>query len=164
MQAMSATLSFAIGLLAATAGAVLAAGAEEPSMQFYHSPGAVAAKLPFSQAVRVGDVLYLSGALGNVPGTRQVVAGGIEAETRQTMENIGAVLKANGLSFDDVFKCTVMLADMAKWEDFNKVYVTYFKPDRLPARSAFGASGLALGAQVELECMAYAGKSDLRTR
>jgi 2-iminobutanoate/2-iminopropanoate deaminase len=164
MRSMSTTLSFAIGLLAAAAGAVLAARAEEPSMQFYNSPGATAAKLPFSQAVRVGDVLYLSGALGNVPGTRQVVAGGIEAETRQTMENIAAVLKANGLSFDDVFKCTVMLADMAKWEDFNKVYVTYFKPDRLPARSAFGASGLALGAQVELECMAYAGKSDLRIR
>jgi 2-iminobutanoate/2-iminopropanoate deaminase len=51
-----------------------------------------------------------------------------------------------------------MIADMAKWGDFNKVYVTYFKPDRLPARSAFGANGLALGAQVELECIAYAGK------
>jgi enamine deaminase RidA (YjgF/YER057c/UK114 family) len=89
-------------------------------MHFYSSPAATVAKLPFSQAVRVGDILYLSGALGNVPGTRQVVAGGIEAETRQTMENIGAVLKANGLGFDDVFKCTVMLADMDKWEDFNK--------------------------------------------
>ena len=119
---------------------------------------AAAAKLPFSQAVRIGDVLYLSSALGNLPGTRQVVPGGIEAETKQTMDNIAAVLAANGLSFDDVFKCTVMLADMAKWEDFNKVYVTYFKPDRLPARSAFGAGGLALGAQVELECWAYAGK------
>lgn len=128
------------------------------SLHFYNSPAAAAAKLPFSQAVRVGDVLYLSGALGNVPGTRQVVAGGIEAEARQTMENIGAVLKASGLSFDDVFKCTVMIADMAKWEDFNKVYVTYFKPGRLPARSAFGANGLALGAQVELECWAYVGK------
>lgn len=128
------------------------------SLHFYNSPAAAAAKLPFSQAVRVGDILYLSGALGNVPGTRQVVAGGIEAEARQTMENIGAVLKANGLSFDDVFKCTVMIADMAKWEDFNKVYVTYFKPGRLPARSAFGANGLALGAQVELECWAYVGK------
>jgi 2-iminobutanoate/2-iminopropanoate deaminase len=127
-------------------------------MRFYTSPDAAAAKLPFSQAVQVGDVLYLSGALGHKPGTREVVAGGIEAETRQTMENIGAVLKANGLAFDDVFKCTVMLADMAKWEDFNKVYLTYFKPGRLPARSAFGASGLALGAQVELECWAYAGK------
>jgi 2-iminobutanoate/2-iminopropanoate deaminase len=126
-------------------------------MYFNNSPAA-AAKLPFSQAVRIGDVLYLSGALGNLPGTRQVVPGGIDAETRQTMDNIAAVLAANGLSFDDVFKCTVMLADMAKWEDFNKVYVTYFKPDRLSARSAFGAGGLALGAQVELECWAYAGK------
>ena len=127
-------------------------------MYFYNSPVAAAAKLPFSQAVRIGDVLYLSSALGNLPGTRQVVPGGIEAETRQTMDNIAAVLAANGLSFDDVFKCTVMLADVAKWEDFNKVYVTYFKPDRLRARSAFGAGGLALGAQVELECWAYAGK------
>ena len=89
-------------------------------MRFYTSPDAAAAKLPFSQAVQVGDVLDLSGALGHKPGTRKVVDGGIEAETRQTMENIGAVLKANGLTFDDVFKCTVMLADMAKWEDFNK--------------------------------------------
>jgi reactive intermediate/imine deaminase len=135
-----------------------AAETGEPTMQFYTSPAAAAAKLPFSQAVRVGDVLYLSGALGNLPGKRELVAGGIEAETRQTMENIGAVLKANGLSFDDVFKCTVMLADMAKWEAFNKVYVSYFSPDRLPARSAFGATALALGAQVELECWAYAGK------
>jgi reactive intermediate/imine deaminase len=131
---------------------------EKVSMRFYTSPDAAAAKLPFSQAVQVGDVLYLSGALGHKPGTRKVVDGGIEAETRQTMENIGAVLKANGLTFDDVFKCTVMLADMAKWEDFNKVYLTYFKPGRLPARSAFGASALALGAQVELESWAYAGK------
>jgi len=127
-------------------------------MQFYSSPDANAAKLPFSQAVRVGDVLYLSGALGTAPGSLEVVPGGIEAETRQTMENIGDVLKANGLSFDDVFKCTVMLADMKQWGDFNKVYVTYFKPGRLPARSAFGVNGLARGARVELECMAYAVK------
>ena len=128
-------------------------------MRFYTSPEALAARLPFSQAVQVGDVLYLSGALGNKPGTREVVPGGLAAETKQTMDNIGAVLAANGLGFDDVFKCTVMLADMDKWEDFNKVYVTYFKPGRLPARSAFGASALALGAQVELECWAYAGKT-----
>jgi 2-iminobutanoate/2-iminopropanoate deaminase len=155
LQSINMTLAAGIGLLAA-AGAAFAA--DEPSMHFYNSPAAAAAKVPFSQAVRVGDVVYLSGALGNVPGTRELVAGGIEAETKQTMENIGTVLKANALSFDDVFKCTAMLADMAKWGDFNKVYVTYFKPDRLPARSAFGASGLALGAQVELECWAYAGK------
>jgi reactive intermediate/imine deaminase len=126
-------------------------------MEFINSPAAKALKLPFSQAVRVGEVLYLSGALGNRPGTLELVPGGLEAEARQTMENIGALLKANGLGFRDVFKCLVMLADMKKWPDFNKVYVTYFDPDRLPARSAFGASGLALGAQVEVECWAYVG-------
>jgi reactive intermediate/imine deaminase len=127
-------------------------------MEFITSPAAKAAKLPFSQAVRVGDVLYLSGALGNIPGTRDLVPGGMAAQARQTMDNIAAVLKQNGLSFADIFKCTVMLADMSKWEDFNTIYVTYFDPDRLPARSAFGTNGLALGAEVELECLAYAGK------
>lgn len=126
-------------------------------MEFINSPSARALRLPFSQAVRVGDVLYLSGALGNRPGTLELVPGGMEAEARQTMDNIGAVLAENGLGFADVFKCTVMLADMSKWPDFNKVYVSYFDPDRLPARSAFGASGLALGAQVEVECWAYVG-------
>jgi len=150
------------GLIVAIAivGAVMTmvARAEEPTLQFYSSPGARAAKLPFSDAVRVGDILYLSGNLGNVPGKTELVPGGIEAETKQTMENIAAVLKTHGLSFDDVFKCTVMMADMSKWGAFNKIYVTYFNPDRLPARSAFGANGLALGAQVELECWAYVGK------
>ena len=127
-------------------------------MEYINSPAAKAVKLPFSQAVRVGDVLYLSGALGNKPGTLELVPGGMAAEARQTMENIGAVLRENGLSFRDVFKCTVMLADMSKWADFNKVYIGYFEPDRLPARSAFGANGLALGAQVEVECWAYACK------
>ena len=124
-------------------------------MEFINSPAAKAVKLPFSQAVRVGDVLYLSGALGNVPGKLELVPGGIEAEARQTMDNIGAVLKENGLTFADVFKCTVMLADMADWPTFNRIYLDYFDPDRLPARSAFGAYGLALGARLELECMAY---------
>jgi 2-iminobutanoate/2-iminopropanoate deaminase len=143
---------------AAVAGAFRVAGAAEAKMQFYTSPEATAAGLPFSQAVQVGDVLYLSGALGNVPGKLELVPGGLEAETRQTMANIGAVLEANGLTFDDVFKCTVMLADMSEWSAFNRVYLTYFRPDRLPARSAFGASALALGASVELECWAYARK------
>jgi len=124
-------------------------------VKFINSPAAQALKLPFSQAVQVGDVLYLSGQLGNRPGTLELVSGGMEAEARQTMENIGAVLKENGLSFADVFKVTVMLADMSQWPAFNKVYVTYFDAGRLPARSAFGCNGLALGAQLELECMAY---------
>jgi reactive intermediate/imine deaminase len=126
-------------------------------MDYINSDAAKALKLPFSQAVRVGDIVYLSGALGNVPGKLEVVPGGIEPETRQTMENIGALLKENGLAFADVFKCTVMLADMAEWPAFNRIYVGYFEPGRLPARSAFGANGLALGARVELECWAYVG-------
>ena len=128
------------------------------SVRFYNAPVAGAARLPFSQAVLAGDVLYLSGAVGNIPGKMQLVPGGMETEAKQTMENIGAVLTANGLGFDDVFKCTVMMADMSKWGAFNKVYVGYFKPGRLPACSAFGANGLALGAQVEVECWAFAGK------
>jgi 2-iminobutanoate/2-iminopropanoate deaminase len=134
------------------------AAAKDEQVHFYSSPAVIAAKLPFSQAVRVGDVLYMSGTIGNLPGKAELVPGGIEPETKQMMENIGEVLKGNGLTFDDVFKCTAMLADMSKWRDFNKVYVTYFKPERLPARSALGANGLALGAQVELECWAFAGK------
>ena len=127
-------------------------------MEFITSHQTRAAKLPFSDAVRVGDVLYLSGQLGNVPEKLVLAPGGIEGQTRQMMENIARVLNANGLSFDDVFKCTVMMGDMAQWAAFNQIYVGYFKPDRLPARSAFGASGLALGAAVEMECWAYAGR------
>ena len=146
-------------IAAAALGAALFVGSQAMSAepQFYSSEGARKAGLPFSQAVRVGDVLYLSGQLGNKPGTTELVEGGMEAQARQTMDNIGWVLKQNGLTYDDVFKCTVMMADMKKWGDFNKVYVTYFKPERLPTRSAFGANGLALGAEVEVECWAYAG-------
>ena len=140
------------------AGLCIVGGQAEAGMEFYTSPEARAAGLPFSQAVRVDDVLYLSGALGNLPGKLELVPGGLEAETRQMMANIGAVLTANGLTFDDVFKCTVMLADVSEWAAFNRVYLTYFKPDRLPARSAFGAAGLALNARVELECWAYTRK------
>ena len=127
-------------------------------IEFFNSPEGKAAKLPFSQSVRVGDVVYLSGALGHVPGKLELVPGGIEAETKQMMENIRAALGPHGLGFDDIFKCLVMLADMSQWGAFNKIYVPYFKPDRMPARSAFGASGLAIGAAVEMECWAYAGK------
>ena len=128
-------------------------------MEFYTSVEARAAGLPFSDAVRVGDVLYLSGALGNVPGKLELVPGGIEAETRQTMENIARVLRAHNLSFVDVFKCTVMLADISEWAAFNGLYLSYFKPDRLPTRSAFAAAGLALNARVELECWAWTGEN-----
>jgi len=107
---------------------------------------------PFSDAVRVGNMLYLSGKLGT--DSSGLVAGGIKAETKQTLENIGALLERSGSSFDQVVKCTVMLADMGEWGAMNEVYVTFFPKDRLPARSAFGVSGLALNARVEIECIA----------
>jgi reactive intermediate/imine deaminase len=105
--------------------------------------------------VRAGDFLFLSGALGNKPGTLSLVEGGIAAEARQAMENIADVLRTCNLGFDDVVKVTVMLRDMQKWADFNDVYVKYFQPGQLPARSALGTSGLALGAECEVECVAY---------
>jgi reactive intermediate/imine deaminase len=113
--------------------------------------------LPFSSAVRIGDILYLSGQMGfREDGT---LPDGMEAQARQTMENIRAVLTSAGLGFSDVFHCTVMLADMSQWAAFNAVYLEYFT-EPLPTRSAFGANGLALGGLVELECQAYAGTKE----
>lgn len=106
-----------------------------------------------SEFVRVGNILYLSGKLGT-DSTGKLAAGGIGPETKQTLENIKAVLEKNGSSMDHVIKCTVMLADIKEWADMNTVYVTYFKKERLPARSAFGTSGLVNNARVEIECMA----------
>jgi reactive intermediate/imine deaminase len=108
---------------------------------------------PFSKAVRVGHMLYLSGDLGIVPGTRELAEGGIGPETRQTMENIKATLEAHGSSLGEVVKCTVFLADIAEWAAMNEVYKTYF-PKNPPARSALGSSGLALNARTEIECIA----------
>lgn len=110
-------------------------------------------QLPFSDAVKVGHMLYLSGKIGNIPGTPQLAEGGIQGETRQTLENIKASLEKYGSSLDEVVKCTVFLADIAEWSAMNEVYVTYF-PVNPPARSALGSSGLALGARVEIECLA----------
>ncbi|CAN5301162.1 hypothetical protein BH09PSE2_BH09PSE2_09710 [soil metagenome] len=108
---------------------------------------------PFSAAVQVGDILYLSGQIGAE--ANGVLPEGMPAQAKQAMENIKGVLAGRGLGMDSVFKCTVMLADMRRWAEFNTVYVGYFRPDRLSARSALGANGLALGAQVEVECWAH---------
>ncbi|HEX2802396.1 MAG TPA: RidA family protein [Sphingomicrobium sp.] len=138
------------------AAAFLLAAATQPPVEYLPAPAMNGQAAPFSSAVRVGDVLYLSGILGF--GADGKLPEGIEAQTKQTMDNIGVVLKRAGVGFDDVFHCTAFLADMKDWPAFNGVYVTYFKPDRRPARSAFGANGLAAGALLELECQAYAGK------
>lgn len=142
------------------AGAVIAH--DSPDVEFH--PGREG--LPFAEAVRVGDLLFLSGEIGVMPGTLELAKGGIRAEARQTMKNIGVTLEKHGLGMSDLVKCTVMLADMSEWDTFNEAYREFFESDagdadapggfrgRFPARSAFGADGLALGARVEVECIA----------
>jgi 2-iminobutanoate/2-iminopropanoate deaminase len=127
-----------------------------PSVEYLTSAGTAEIGLPFSDAVRVGNMLYVSGQIGSVPGSGALVPGGIAAETQQALENIRSILERHGSSMQRVVKCTVMLADIGYWPEMNSVYVTFF-PENLPARSAFGASGLALGARVEIECWATVG-------
>ena len=111
--------------------------------------------LPFSSAVRVGNMLYLAGQIG-ADTNGKLVKGGIGPETRQTMENIKSVLERHGSSLDRVVRCIVMLADIKDWPAMNKVYTTFFRGP-LPARSALGASGLVFNARVEIECTATVG-------
>lgn len=123
--------------------------------QVVTAPGAPAG-LPFSAAVRVGNVLYLSGQIGIKPGTLELADTGIAGQTRQTLENIKAVLAHAGSSLERVFKCTVFLSNIADYGKMNEVYATYFPKDP-PARSTVAGSGLALGARVEIECLATVG-------
>ena len=137
--------------------AVMLAGCEvhvdaETEVEYLNSPEMEAQDFPFSQAVRVNDLLFLSGDIGWDPATGELVEGGIQAETRQTLENIKATLEQFGSSMDKVVKCTVFLADMAEWGAMNEVYKEYL-PQK-PARSALGTSGLALDARTEIECIA----------
>ena len=133
------------------AGMPLWAG-DEATVKFHPIPGSDGS-LPFSDAVQVGNLLFLAGKLGNIAGSRELAEGGIQGQTRQTMEHIKAAVERYGASMDDVVKCTVFLADMAEWGAMNEVYVTFF-PNNKPARSAVGVNGLALGARVEIECIA----------
>jgi reactive intermediate/imine deaminase len=110
--------------------------------------------VPFSEGTAIGGLLFLSGQLGNVPGTLTLVEGGIEAEARQALRNVATVLEGQGLGLGSLLRCTVMLADIADWPAFNAVYAEFFAGVPLPARSAFGCNGLALGARVEIECTA----------
>lgn len=147
--------------LAASGGCVEAGGGGRPEIEhlapdeaMQRAARAGGFRLPFSAAVRAGDMLYVSGQIGTrADGT---LPDGIEAQSRQTMENVGAILRRAGLGWSDVVRCLVMIEDMADWQAFNRVYAGYFEEGRLPARSALGADGLALGALVELECQAHA--------
>jgi 2-iminobutanoate/2-iminopropanoate deaminase len=136
-------------------GLVGSAGAQQPDKQVIQMPGALPG-LPFSAAVRVGNVLYLSGQIGNLPGSRQLADTGIAGQTRQVFENMKAVLVQAGSSLERVFKCTVFLTNIADYAKMNEVYATYFPKDA-PARSTVAGSGLALGARAEIECLATVG-------
>ncbi len=140
-------------LLALATVLPLAVATAHADTDFITSAETRALGLPFSDAVRVGDMLIMSGQLGVDPVTFKLVDGGIEAETRQIFSNMQRILAASDAGLDDIVKCTVMIADIAEWPSFNTLYVAYF-PGNKPARSAFGANGLALGARVELECWA----------
>ena len=150
----------AAGAAAAVAAPVTTAGQggtlrETVNGITYHMPYGRPTR-PFTPAVQVGDIIYLAGQIGTSANAQGgVVPGGIQAETRQTMENIRDVLEKSGSSMEHVIKCTVFMADMKEWDAMNEVYTTFF-PNNKPARSALGANGLALNARVEIECIARA--------
>jgi 2-iminobutanoate/2-iminopropanoate deaminase len=110
---------------------------------------------PLSSAVQVGDVLYLSGLIADAGDGTGVVPGGIIPETHRIFERLKAILDRHGIGLDNVFKCTVFLADMSEWKKFNEVYANYFRVGNYPTRSAMGVNSLALGARVEIEFWAY---------
>ncbi len=141
----SAALLLSATLLAPLPAAAAAPTTDTTRVEFLNSGKVVPPSLPFSEAVRVGETLYLSGQIGIRPGTLQLVPGGLAAESRQAMDNIRTTLAAHGFAMGDLVKCTVMLADMARWAEFNAVYRDYFAAGRYPARSALGANGLGTG-------------------
>lgn len=126
-----------------------------PTVQHLNSPAFAALGLPFSEIVRVDNTLYLSGQMGTLPGELRLAPGGLQAEAEQALRNLQGSLQAHGFVLSDVVKCTVMLADMNDWPAFNDIYRRFFTPP-YPARSAFGANGLALGGRLEIEALAVA--------
>ena len=138
----------------ACAGVSACATATSPGRDVI-APAGSSSLAPYSPAIRTGDLVFLSGQIGLRPGTRELAAGGVSAETEQALENVRTVLTAAGLSPADVVKCTVFLADMRDYEAMNAVYGRFFA-SAPPARSAVGVSGLPLGARVEIECIARA--------
>ena len=110
---------------------------------------------PFSDASIVGNIIYVSGQVGSEPGTREIVEGGIAAETLQTLNNINMILNDLGSNSDKIFKCLCMLEDINDYTEMNNAYTTFFNGrENLPSRSTFAGSGLALGAKIEIECWA----------
>lgn len=152
MRAQSVVLVLSAAMMIACDGRDPARARERAD--FLSTPQFLERGLPFSEAVRAGDLLFLAGQIGDDPATGQPAAGGIKPQARQALEHMKAILERNGAALADVVKCTVFLADISEWSAFNEVYREFFRPP-YPARSALGTSGLALGARVEVECIAY---------
>jgi len=127
-------------------------GSTDPRFFPAHDPAF--ASFPFSEAVQLGHLLFVSGQIGNVPGAVALVPGGIATESKQALDNIRSILTRHDSALEHVVKFTVFLADMQEWSAFNTVYRGFF-PGRFPSRSALAAKELILGARVEIECIAY---------
>jgi reactive intermediate/imine deaminase len=122
------------------------------SKQIISTTDAPAAIGTYSQAVRVGNTIWVSGQIPLDPATKELVKGDIEAQTRQVFDNMKAIVMAAGASFDDVVKATVFLIDLSHFALVNKVMAEYFN-EPYPARAAVGVAALPRGAQVEVECI-----------
>ena len=129
-------------------------GRDAAPHQAVSAAGAPAAIGPYSQAVQVGDVVYLAGQIGMVPATGEMVEGGIEEQTKQALDNLGAVLKEAGMDYDNVVRATVFLSDINNFQAMNGVYAEYFKSDHPPARSTVQVAAIPRGALVEIDLIA----------
>jgi 2-iminobutanoate/2-iminopropanoate deaminase len=116
-------------------------------------PGIPASTLPFSQAIEANGFVFLAGQVGGLPGSSGPVEGGIEAETRQVLDNVGNLLRAVGLGYSDVVKTTVYLVDFDEFAQMNAVYREYF-PSEPPTRATVGVTRLAADYRVEIEVIA----------
>jgi 2-iminobutanoate/2-iminopropanoate deaminase len=154
MAAVPAMLCAALMAIYPAFAQVSKSAATRDNPEYFPVPRTAGTALPFSEAVKVGDLLYVSGQIGNMPGTLTLATGGIGPETHQALDNIKAILDRHGSSLEQIIKCTVFLADIKDWPAFNQIYVEYFKAN-FPARSALAANGLALNARTEIECIAF---------
>lgn len=123
-----------------------------PTLSYYRSPTSTS---PYSPVVRMGDVVYVSGQVGL--GADGKPLADFEAQVHKAMDNVAARLKEAGSDLSQVGHCTALITDAAHWASFNRIYAGYFKPERLPARTAAVVAGLPLGAAVEVECTAAVG-------
>ncbi|HLC92905.1 MAG TPA: RidA family protein [archaeon] len=124
-------------------------------MKSINSPSAPTPIGPYSQAILAGDFLFVSGHVGNEAQSGKIVEGGIAAQTKQVMENLGAILKDAGLGFDDVIKCEIYLKDIADFKVVNGIYGSFFPNAHKPARQTMQVAALPLGALIEISCIAH---------